>query len=294
MADTVRISDLDFVFISFREPNKEENYAKLLNTVPWAKRVDGVVGFDSAHKAAAEIAETEFFICVDGDNVIDPRFLLETLDWTKTDRKAVHRWRARNSINGLIYGNGGVVGWDRQTCLTMRTHENAEDDRAKIDFCWTVPHENLYNVYSETVINASPEQAFLAGFREGVKMSLDQGERIPPADFLSRVHQRNLQTLVTWQSVGADVENGRYAILGARVGCYNATLNNAYDIERTRDLDYCMKFFVDTNVDEVIAMYGNSLRQRLALPVADYDQDDSRFFKFCQSPHKNKGVQDRE
>ena len=292
--EKVRISDLDFVFISFREPNKEYNYAKLLNTVPWAKRVDGVVGFDSAHKAAAALAETEFFISVDGDNVMDPRFLLETLDWTKTNRKAVHRWRARNSINGLIYGNGGVVGWDKQTCLNMQTHENAEDERAKIDFCWTVPHENLYNVYSETVINASPEQAFLAGFREGVKMSLDQGERIPPTDFLTRVSQRNLQTLVTWQSIGADVENGSYAILGARIGCYNATLNDAYDIERTRELDYCMKFYVDTNVDAVIAMYGNSLRQRLALPIADYDQDDSRFFKFCQSQYKNKGVQDRE
>ena len=289
-----RITDLDFVFISFREPNKEENYAKLLNTVPWAKRVDGVVGFDSAHKRAAEIAETDFFISIDGDNVLDPKFLLETMDWTKTDRKAVHRWRARNSVNGLTYGNGGVVGWPRETCLTMRTHENAQDDRAKIDFCWTVPHENLYSVYSETVIHASPEQAFLAGFREGVKMSLDRGERISPHDFINRVPQRNLQTLVTWQSVGADVENGRYAILGARVGCYNATLNDSYDIERTRDLDYCMKFFVDTNVDEVIVMYGNSLRQRLALPVADYDKDDSRFFKFCQSPHKNKGVQDRE
>ena len=97
--EKVRISDLDFVFISFREPNKEYNYANLLNTVPWAKRVDGVVGFDSAHKAAAEIAETEFFISVDGDNVIDPGFLLQTMDWSKTNRKAVHRWRARTSIN---------------------------------------------------------------------------------------------------------------------------------------------------------------------------------------------------
>jgi hypothetical protein len=294
MAEKVRISELDFVFISFREPNREENYAKLLNTVPWAKRVDGVVGFDSAHKAAAEQAETDFFISIDGDNVLDPHFLLQTLDWTKTNKKAVHRWRARNSINGLIYGNGGVVGWPKETCLNMRTHENAEDERAKIDFCWTVPHENLHNVYSETVIHASPEQAFLAGFREGVKMSLDQGERIPPADFASRVQHQNLQTLVTWQSVGADIDNGRYAILGARVGCYNATLNNAYDIERTRELDYCMKFFVDTNVDEVINMYGNSLRQRLGLPVADYDTDDSRFFKFCQPIYRNKGVQDRE
>ena len=59
MADRVKVSDLDFVYISYKEPNKEENWADLLSKVPWAKRVDGVVGFDSAHKAAAEKAETE-------------------------------------------------------------------------------------------------------------------------------------------------------------------------------------------------------------------------------------------
>ena len=59
MADRVRVSDLDFVFISFNEPNKEQNWADLKSKVPWAKRVDGVVGFDSAHKAAAEKAETD-------------------------------------------------------------------------------------------------------------------------------------------------------------------------------------------------------------------------------------------
>ena len=49
MADKVRIADLDFVYISYMEPNKEENWADLKNKVPWAKRVDGVKGFDSAH-----------------------------------------------------------------------------------------------------------------------------------------------------------------------------------------------------------------------------------------------------
>ena len=79
MAEKVRVSDLDFVYISYKEPNKEENWADLLSKVPWAKRVDGVVGFDSAHKAAAEKAETDFFISVDGDNIVDERFLLESL-----------------------------------------------------------------------------------------------------------------------------------------------------------------------------------------------------------------------
>jgi hypothetical protein len=98
MADQIKVLDLDFVFISYREPNCEENYADLLSKVPWAKRVHGVEGFDSAHKAAAEQAETDFFISVDGDNVIDESFLLQTLDWSRTDPKAVHRWRAENVL----------------------------------------------------------------------------------------------------------------------------------------------------------------------------------------------------
>ena len=122
MAYRTRVSDLDFVFISFKEPNKEYNWADLKNKVPWAKRVDGVVGFDSAHKAAAEIAETDFFISVDGDNILNERFLLETMDFSLTNPNAVHRWRAENNVNSLIYGNGGIVGWPKQTCLSMKTH----------------------------------------------------------------------------------------------------------------------------------------------------------------------------
>ena len=89
MASKFRVNDLDFVYISYMEPNKEQNWADLKNKVPWAKRVDGVKGFDSAHKAAAEIAETDFFISVDGDNIIDERFLLETLDFGITDKKLI-------------------------------------------------------------------------------------------------------------------------------------------------------------------------------------------------------------
>ena len=106
MADRTRISDLDFVYISFKEPNKEQNWADLKNKVPWAKRVDGVVGFDNAHKAAAEVAETDFFISVDGDNIMDERFLLETLDWSKTNRNAVHRWRAKTTRSHLKKSSG--------------------------------------------------------------------------------------------------------------------------------------------------------------------------------------------
>jgi hypothetical protein len=293
--ETVRVKDLDFVFISFKEPNKEYNYADLLNKVPWAKRVDGVVGFDNAHKAAAEVAETDFFISVDGDNIIDPKFILQALDFKKTNPKAVHRWRARNSVNGLIYGNGGVVGWPKETCLGMKTHENADTKENQIDFCWGVPHENLHNVYSETVINTSPNQAFTAGYREGVKMSLDQGSSINPAEFMSKMYRPNLKCLTTWMSVGADVENGKYAMLGARIGCWQTVIQK-FEPEVVRDLDDINDRFdeLDGEVDELIELYGNSLRQRLGITIADYDDEQSSFFKFCQPQWINKGVQDRE
>ena len=297
MADRARVSDLDFVYISYMEPNKEQNWADLKNKVPWAKRVDGVKGFDSAHKAAAEKAETDFFISVDGDNIIDEKFLLETLDFEKTDRKAVHRWRAKNSINGLVYGNGGLVGWDKETCLNMHTHENAKDKKAEIDFCWTVKHENLHNCYSTSVIDSEPFQAWIAGYREGVKMSLNQGEHIQPAEFMKTIWAPNLRVLSTWMTVGADVENGKYAMLGARMGCYSTTVDSNEWIQ-IRDLDKMVDLYenavIPEKIDEDLKLYGESIRQRIDLPVADLDEYQSKFIKYVYPPHQNRGVQDRE
>ena len=296
MAERVRVSDLDFIYISYTEPNKEQNWADLKNKVPWAKRVDGVVGFDSAHKAAADIAETDFFISVDGDNIIDEKFLLQTLDWSKTDKKAVHRWRANNNINGLVYGNGGLVGWDKETVKEMKTHENAETEENQLDFCWGVPHENLHNCYSKTVINASEQQAFVAGYREGVKMSTDKGRPIPAEDF-QKVWPNNLRILSTWCTVGADVENGKYAMLGARMGCFNTVIESNNEHFKIRDLDNMELYYKDqspTDIDTDLLMYGNSLRQQLDIPIAEYSEDDSKFYRFVMPQHRNKGVQDRE
>jgi hypothetical protein len=295
--DKVKICDLDFVYISFKEPNKEENWADLKNKVPWAKRVDGVVGFDSAHKAAAELAQTDFFISVDGDNILHQRFLLQSLDFSLTDPNAVHRWRAENSVNGLIYGNGGLVGWPKQTCLNMKTHENADNDENQIDFCWGVPHENLWNCYSTTVVNSSPQQAFVAGYREGVKMSLDKGKPMSPDIFRKRIWSENLRKLCTWMSVGADKEHGQLAMLGARMGCYD-TMFGDHDLLKVRELDQLDKIYVqrtkEIDINEELLMYGESLRQRLDIPVAEYDSNESKFFKYAMPPHKNMGVQTRE
>ena len=63
----IDIADLDCVFLTYDEPNAEENWVRIKNMVPWARRVDGVKGSDAAHKAAAEASTTERFILIDGD-----------------------------------------------------------------------------------------------------------------------------------------------------------------------------------------------------------------------------------
>ena len=41
-------------------------------------------------------------------------------------------------------------------------------------------------------------------------------------------------------------------------------------------------------------MFGNSLRQQIDMPIAEYSEDDSRFYRFVMPQHINRGVQDRE
>ena len=63
----LNLSEIDCIFLSYDEPNADKNWADLLNKAPWAKRVHGVKGSDAAHKACANLSETEHFITVDAE-----------------------------------------------------------------------------------------------------------------------------------------------------------------------------------------------------------------------------------
>jgi hypothetical protein len=137
----------------------------------------------------------------------------------------------------------------------------------------------------------------MAGYREGVKMSTDKGKPITAKNYTGNIWKNNLNILSTWCTVGADVENGKFAMLGARMGCFYTVIEPSNDFFKIRDLTELEKYFADLdieNIDEELKMFGNSLRQQLDIPIAEYNKEDSKFFKFCMEKHKNKGVQDRE
>lgn len=232
----MKIAELDIVFLSYDEPNAELHYADLCNKAPWAKRVHGVKGSDAAHKAAANLSDTDWLITVDADNIVYPSFFNLDID-TTNPKIQVYSWLGNNKINGLQYGNGGLKIWKKDFILNMKTHEASDSNRAQVDFCWEDGYYQFKTCFSDVVVNGSPKQAWRAGFREGVKMTLLDGIKVDPFDIKEKIWWHNLHRLRMWSTVGAHEINGLFAIYGARMGTYMTNCTN-WDYTLVRDFEY--------------------------------------------------------
>ncbi len=296
----LKVTDYDVVYLSYDEPNAEKNYADLLTKIPWAKRVHGIKGSDSAHKECAKISDTDRLIIVDGDNIIKKEFLNQKIeiDDSVNLEKTVISWAAYNIINGLIYGNGGIKSWPKNLILEMKTHENAESNNSKtqVDFCWDINYLQQSICFSEVHNNSTPKQAWRAGFREGVKMSLIEGSKLADSGKIDQmIHWKNLERLLIWCNVGSDVDNGFWAIYGARLGCYMTNLTD-WDYLNVRDFDYLNDLWRDENLDKLdddklikkISDLGRILQANLNLPMSDLDANASMLIKkLYKNPSRN-------
>jgi hypothetical protein len=295
----IDIADLDCIYLSYDEPQKEEFWVKVRNMVPWATRVDGVKGSDAAHKAAAQASTTERFILIDGDNLPNEKFFNLTLE-LKDDQyeQAVFRWRARNNINGLMYGNGGMSSWTRTFVNSMQTHENTDGrDETVVEFCFDPLYWAMHDCYSTTYPNQSARHAWRAGFREGVKMCLNKGSKPTVAEFKNRVHQRNLDHLTIWHNVGADVDYGLWAIAGSRMGTYMTMLTD-WDYRLVQSFDALEELWstvVDQDPELLASRVAEDLATQLDLPMMSMFAEQSQFFKHhYRSNWHNQGVMIRE
>ena len=295
----VDVADLDCIYLTYDEPQREEFWVRIRNMIPWARRVDGVKGSDAAHKAAGEASATERFILIDGDNIPDADFFNQQLRFPDPQwEQAVFRWRARNHINGLMYGNGGVSSWTKTFVSTMRTHE-ATDGRAEteVEFCFDPLYWAMHDCYSTTYPNGSAFHAWRAGFREGVKMCLNKGAKPGLAEFRDRVHHRNLDHLTIWHNVGTDVEHGWWAIAGARQGTYMTMLTN-WDHREVQNFDALAELWTTVESSDVRLLanrVAQDLHSQLDLPMAVLESEQSAFFKrHYRSDWHNRGVTVRE
>lgn len=194
----------DLVFLSYNEKHADAHWEALEQRMPRAQRVQGVEGIVAAHKAAAAVCDTRWFWVVDADNQVDASFGF-TYKWPMNFPilDAVAVWRARNNVNGLEYGYGGVKLLPRRRVLDI-----APD---VVDFTTSIG-KNFHimkETASTTLINGTPFEAWKSGFRECAKLTSNV-----ISGSLKKENQRRLDV---WLSV-AEGEYADEVLRGASEG----------------------------------------------------------------------------
>ena len=189
--------NLDVIFISYKEPNADKNWNRVLEKAPWAKRVHGIEGIFNAHKAAAKLAKTDMFFVVDGD-----AWLVD--DWQFDfrpgifDRDCAYVWCSQNPVNDLTYQNGGVKLFNKSILMKQRKWTTLDM------FTGIMPKIKVEDKIScITAFNVDEFSTWRSAFRECVKL----------------YKNNQMSKLTEWLSSNKRKKFGKYAVLGASQAC---------------------------------------------------------------------------
>jgi hypothetical protein len=188
----------DIIFISYNEPDADDNFANLKERFPLAKRVNGVNGIHQAHIVAAKKAMTKMFWVVDADAVILNSFDF-SYEVSKWDLDVVHVWRSLNPIVNLSYGYGGVKLLPKQLTINMDT------DTTDMTMNISSKFKAMEEVSNITAFNTDAYSTWRSAFRECCKLAVINNEE-------------SSARLSVWCDLNNDAPYGFYAYLGALAG----------------------------------------------------------------------------
>jgi hypothetical protein len=236
-SESVRTQDIpyDVVMLSYKEPEADANYAKLLEKVPNAKRVHGVKGIFHAHQKASQIADTKMFYVIDADAILLDDFKFDYFP-TVWDEDTVHVWKSKNPINGLVYGFGGLKLFPTQLVRDAKEW--------KVDFTTSISDKfkAMPGTANYTAFNTNPYDTWKSAFRECTKLSSSVIQKSKKDESDER--------LETWCTINNDAKFGEYAIKGANAGREYGTKHAGDEdaLSKINDYDWLnKKFKEDTN-----------------------------------------------
>ena len=192
----------DIFFLSYAESNAEANWLALRKRFPHAKRLHGIHGVYKAHAMIADCSETDFYFVVDGDNLVHEDFNFEVPFEPQKD--ALYVWRARNPVNQLVYGFGGIKLYNRS--LFSSPKDTGPDVATTI----APKYIPVMTLASTTCFNASELESWRGAFRECAKLTQNLNKN--PNDHHSR------ERLTAWLSKGQESLFGSWCLLGAKQG----------------------------------------------------------------------------
>jgi len=152
---------MDIVFLSYDEPNADENWEKLKAKHPRAKRVHGVPARTLAYVTAALKSETDYFFAVFPTIEIDDSFDF-TFQPDRLKEPCHYIFHCKNPVNGLEYGHRAVILYNKQLCLDTK--------KPGLDFTLSQAHTVVPTLCGTTNFNVSPEISWRVAFREVIKL----------------------------------------------------------------------------------------------------------------------------
>lgn len=189
-------------FLYNDETNADENLARLQARASHALAVKSIGTIFESHKHIANLCESDRFYVVDADCWIVDSFNFDKQIELKP--KSVAVFRAKNPINGLVYGHGGIKLFSKDCFSAERL------DRPDMTTTLADHYIKLNILASEHRFNYSAYATWRTAFREAVKLSAGINKNNNDTETKER--------LTMWCEAGNETQYGYFAIQGARQG----------------------------------------------------------------------------
>ena len=155
---------IDIIYISYDEPQAEENWNKLVTKFPKAKRVHGIKGMENELVEAAKKSETSWFYAVFAKTEIHEEFNFSFQpDYFQESKHYI--FYAKNRVNGLVYGEMGIIMYNCKLII-----ERAGQEFEGLDYTLSFPHEVIPELSAYGNFDTSPYHAWRTAFRETSKL----------------------------------------------------------------------------------------------------------------------------
>lgn len=281
------LGNLSAIFVSADEPQANAHWRTFASAFPKAVRVHGMRVSWSTIRRVAALTDSDRFMVVRGDTLIDPVLAEHVVDDVWLESVASLTWPTRNAVNGLCYASGAIRCCWRAGLLA------SEPGRAPAEI---VAPRALGTSHP----NGSPRQAFATAFRESVAHGLVRGRAPGPPRLAGRLPTASLKRLLAWTTIGADQTNGLWCLYGARLACRMAQLDQfepalllrpdwieqlwqgrvapsfAGQEVRCRHTHYRWD---QGRLEDAVRELGAVLRRELALEIVELDAAQSRFLR---------------
>ena len=197
-------------FLYTNEANMQENWERLQSKAEHAVAVQAVGNIFESHKHIANLCNEDRFYVVDADCWIVDSFTFDKQIELKP--KSVAVFRAKNPVNGLVYGHGGIKLFSKDCFSAERL------DRPDMTTTLADHYIKLNILASEHRFNYTAYATWRTAFREAVKLSAGINKNNNDTETQER--------LTMWCEAGNETNYGYFSIQGARHGVAYAKSKN--------------------------------------------------------------------